>query len=286
MMKKAISKQSGKLLGRMSSFRCSSNIPFYGRSRSQETPSSTTLQHQQLPSAVSLLLQSALTALRDPTRADAVATVGELTGTLALKRLLAAMQQHSDGQVILRDRPLVSKETIPYNDLLLQGQTIRSTPLHKITFGQAYGAFLQHHGFDPDERDSIKYIADPDLAYVMLRYRQNHDFFHTLTQLPPTVLGELGLKWLELFQTGLPLAALSGTIGSFRLESTKQREILFQTYLPWASRVAQQMEFGAIMMVCYEQEFETPIVQLRERLNIEVAPQVEDKHAWFPDTEQ
>jgi ubiquinone biosynthesis protein COQ4 len=211
--------------------------------------------------------------MMDPTRADAVAAVGELTGTVALQRLHQAMQHDETGKIILQERPIVSKENIPYQYLLQSSQTILSTPSEDITFGQAYGAFLSKHGFDPDERDTIKYISDPDLAYVMLRYRQNHDFFHVLTDLPPTVLGELGLKWLELFQTGLPLAAFSGTIGSFQLDP-RMKSILWKEYLPWATRVAQQMEFGALMMVYYEHEWETPLIELRQRLGVEPAPQI------------
>ena len=54
------------------------------------------------------------------------------------------------------------------------------------TFGQAYGAYLLRHGFDPDERDSVKYVVNnhyednngnnDELAYVMLRYAKCHDF--------------------------------------------------------------------------------------------------------------
>jgi len=39
----------------------------------------------------------------------------------------------------------------------------------------------------------------------MTRYREVHDFWHVLCELPPTVLGEITLKWLEAVQTGLPM---------------------------------------------------------------------------------
>ncbi|GKY91103.1 hypothetical protein MPSEU_000083100 [Mayamaea pseudoterrestris] len=219
------------------------------------------------------LVQNAMAAVLDPTRADAVAVVGELTGHLALQKLHDVMLNDKQGRLIMLERPIVSKENIPYERLLQSSESIHATPSDRITFGQAYGAFLHKHGFDPDDRDEIKHICDPDLAYVMLRYRQSHDFFHTLTNLPPTVLGELGLKWLELFQTGLPLAALSGTVGSLRLDA-QQHSILWKVYLPWAKRVSQQMEFGALMTVYYEREWETPLVDLRKRLGIEPAPKI------------
>ena len=98
---------------------------------------------------------------------------------------------------------------------------------------------------------------------------QNHDFFHALTGLPPTVLGELGLKWLELFQTGLPIAALSCTVGSLRL-TEEERQILQGSYLPWAMKHMDNDCF--LMNVYYEKEFDTPIKELRKRLNLEPAP--------------
>ena len=147
-----------------------------------------------------------------------------------------------------------------------------------MAFGAAYATFLQAHKFDPNERSAVRFIPDAKLSYVMTRYRQCHDYFHVLTGLPPTVLGELGLKWLELMQTGLPLAALSATGGALPIQSgltSKEREILWEVYLPWAVRVGGNMREHALMCVYYEEELETDLKDLRERLGIEVAPIVE-----------
>lgn len=107
---------------------------------------------------------------------------------------------------------------------------------------------------------------------LLLGYYQCHDYWHTLTGLPPTVLGELGLKWLELFQTGLPIAALSSTVGSLRLDPD-EREILLEQYLPWALEQSRNMT-TSLLNVYYEEEFDTPLIELRERLNIQPAPEV------------
>jgi ubiquinone biosynthesis protein COQ4 len=94
-----------------------------------------------------------------------------------------------------------------------------------------------------------------------------------LTGLPPTVLGELGIKWLELFQTGLPIAALSSTVGSLRLDE-REREILIEQYLPWAMETSRGSSC-LLMNVYYEKEFDTQLEELRERLNISPAPRAE-----------
>ena len=101
---------------------------------------------------------------------------------------------------------------------------------------------------------------------------QCHDYWHALTGLPPTVLGELGLKWLELFQTGLPIAALSSTVGSLRLD-LDERDILLNLYLPWALEQSQNMT-TSLLNVYYEEEFDTPLEELRRRLKLCPAPLV------------
>lgn len=208
-------------------------------------------------------IHSATTALADPTRADAVAALGEVTGHVALQSMHRRMQSDPTGRRILQDRPLVDNASIDIEHL---AQTLPPN-----TFGHQYATFMKGHGFDPDGRAAIRFIADPDLAYIMLRYRQCHDFWHTLTGLPPTVLGELALKWLEVIQTGLPVAALSATVGSLRL-SAEERRILNEVYLPWAVRVGQNSEY--LLNVYYEEEFEADIEELRARLRIEEVPVV------------
>lgn len=107
------------------------------------------------------------------------------------------------------------------------------------------------------------------------------------------MLGELGLKYVELFETGLPIAALSSTVGSLRLNSS-DRQILFNTYLPWAIDVSSSPTSTSsttndsneqnlqgrpqrrqhLMNVYYEKEFDTPLVELRSRLHLKPAPKI------------
>ncbi|CAB9507276.1 biosynthesis protein COQ4 [Seminavis robusta] len=258
-------------------------IPFYGLPR----PPPSKNPSDSFQKRLSVAVNSAATAFRDPTRDDAVAALGEVTGTLALQRILQQMRQHPTGKIILQEKPIVTKATIPYEKYLEQARAINNdnTDPAEITFGQAYGQFLLHHEFDPDERKPVAHIAAnqqdaEDLAYIILRYRQCHDYWHVLTGLPPTVLGELGLKWLELFQTGLPIAALSGTVGSIGLPYA-QFDILWNQYLPWATRIHRQLQAkdphgGSILTIYYEREFDTPLQELRDRIGMEPAPELID----------
>lgn len=236
------------------------------------------------------LVHSSLTALNDPARADAVAAVGEVTGSYALSKMMAGMEQDEVGRRILNERPIVDEsvakramELLHQHEEEMSGTNVSfQNPVNGgrekgMTFGAAYAKFLQTHDFDPNARDPVRFISDPNLSYVMTRYRQSHDYWHALTGLPPTVLGELALKWLELMQTGLPLAALSATGGALGASglSARERDILWEVYLPWAVRVGSNMRENAMMCVYYEEELETDLNALRERMGIEAAPIVE-----------
>jgi ubiquinone biosynthesis protein COQ4 len=83
----------------------------------------------------------------------------------------------------------------------------------------------------------------------MLRYRQVHDFWHVLSGLPPTVMGEIALKWLELGQTRLPMTMLSSVFGQLRLRAD-ERQLMRSVYIPWAMRNAR----NARPLLCYRYE--------------------------------
>lgn len=72
-------------------------------------------------------------------------------------------------------------------------------------------------GFSPDARLPVHFVDDPELVYVMLRYRQIHDLMHTLMGMPPNLLGEVVVKWVEFIQTGLPMCGLAALFGPLRL---------------------------------------------------------------------
>lgn len=156
--------------------------PFYGKPRYasnfESSKKSNHLaghnhRHRSIQDRIVIAIHSATTAFADPTRADAVAALGEITGPVTLQRMYQRMMEDETGRLILQERPVVSKVTIPYQELIDSApDDPHSISANGITFGQAYGSFLKSHGFDPDERDEVKYVEDETLAYVMLRYRQ------------------------------------------------------------------------------------------------------------------
>ena len=206
---------------------------------------------------------AAVTAFIDPARADMVALLGEVTGAPALQLLHNKMSADPDGQYLLKHKPRVRKDAISVGSL-------RQLPAD--TFGAAYARYLDAHGFDPDKRHQVAMIGDPELAYVMQRYREVHDFWHVLADLPPTVLGELAIKWLEMVQTGLPMPALSSFVAPLRLPPD-QLFTFYTVYVPWASDCGGRAKF--LLSVRYEGLFSLPIDEVRQRLHFSKAPQLD-----------
>lgn len=161
------------------------------------------------------------------------------------------------GVQILDEKPRIRKETIDFHFL---------KQLPEGTFGRAYAEFMANHEFNPDERAIVQYVDDDELAYIMQRFRELHDFWHVLLDLPPTEFGEIVLKYVETVQTELPVCALSSLLGPLRL-SSQERLDLYSNCIPWAYRVGSNA--SNLLCVYYEKEFETPLDQLREKLNIE-----------------
>jgi len=202
---------------------------------------------------------AAARALTDPREARMVGIVGEATGTRALRRMHQRMKASPHGRAVLADRPMLTKETLE--------QQLHGLP--PDSFGGAYATFLSSHGFDPDERTSVQFVDDADLAYVMTRYRQVHDLWHVLYGLPTSLMGEVALKWLEAAQTGLPMAALAAAGGGFRLKQ-HERDAVTRHVLPWAAAHARS---GVdLLSVYYEREFPRPLEDVRRELRLEMPP--------------
>ncbi|KAF9967249.1 Ubiquinone biosynthesis protein, partial [Actinomortierella ambigua] len=117
----------------------------------------------------------------------------------------------------------------------------------------------------------VHFVDSEELAYVMRRYRETHDFYHTLTNLPVTVDGEIALKWFEMVQTGLPMTMLSSFFGPLRL-SSEERSRLFEVYVPWALENGSNCK--PLMNVRWEEWMDKPVDEVRSELGVKPAPKV------------
>jgi ubiquinone biosynthesis protein Coq4 len=54
--------------------------------------------------------------------------------------------------------------------------------------------YLYFQKVTPDSRLPVQFVDDIELAYVMQRYREAHDLFHTVLGMPTNMLGNNHLK--------------------------------------------------------------------------------------------
>ena len=130
----------------------------------------------------------ALNSIADPTRGEMVAGLGDLTGYYSLRSMQRDMKKSPYGVELLKRKTVISSDSLNFSEL-------RGLP--DGTLGKTYSIFMESHNFKADERPPVRFVDDEELAYIMLRYRQLHDFWHVICGVPPTVLGEIALKWFE-----------------------------------------------------------------------------------------
>ncbi len=173
------------------------------------------------------------------------------------------MLSNPTGRRILRDRPRITSQNI-------SADRLRKLPENSV--GRAYVNWLDREGVSPDTRSSVKYIDDPESAYVMQRYRECHDFYHALTGLPVFVEGEVALKAFEFANTLLPMTALS-LFATTRMKP-QERARFWETYLPWA--LHNGLKSKDIINVYWEEKLETDVEELKNSLGVEKPPDLRE----------
>ncbi len=118
----------------------------------------------------------------------------------------------------------------------------------------------------------MRYIDDPECAYVMQRYRECHDFYHALTGLPTVREGEVALKAFEFANTLLPMTGLS-VAAAATLKKAERRRFM-DTYLPWA--VKNGLRAKEVINVYWEEQLERDVAELRAELGVEQPPDMRD----------
>lgn len=173
------------------------------------------------------------------------------------------MLSHPTGRRILRDRPRITSQT-------WSRQYLESLPPNSV--GRNYAAWLAREGVSADDRSAVRYIDDPECAYVMQRYRECHDFYHALVGLPVYREGEVALKAFEFANTLLPMTGLS--LAAVATLKPAERGRFFKIYLPWALRNGIKAE--EVINVYWEENLEKDVDVLRSELGIEKPPDLRD----------
>ena len=100
---------------------------------------------------------------------------------------------------------------------------------------------------------------------MLQRYRECHDFYHCIVNLPVNVDSELAVKFFEFANLGLPMTAIAALFGPLRL-SEKKRTRLFVEYVPWALKCGGTAR--SLITVYWERRWEQNVEGIKKELGI------------------
>lgn len=212
-----------------------------------------------------LFAGSGLAAFFQPRRADLVATFGEMSAQpFFANRLKRQMLSDPVGRQLLREKPRITSKSLDLDHL-------RSLPAN--TVGNEYVKWLDREHVSPDTRLPVRYIDDPDEAYAIQRYRECHDFYHAIANLPIVMEGEVAVKAFEFANLGIPMTGLAFASQTLKMNKTMQKR-LCDLYLPWA--ISNGLKAKCLLNVYWEKELETDADELRKSLGITRPPDMRD----------
>jgi ubiquinone biosynthesis protein COQ4 len=82
--------------------------------------------------------------------------------------------------------------------------------------------------------------------------------------LPPSVYGEIVVKWIEMTQTGIPMTVLSSIVGPALLKNEEKIK-LFREFVPYSVDVGRKSK--NLMTIYFEKYLEEDIDEFRNRIH-------------------
>jgi ubiquinone biosynthesis protein COQ4 len=146
--------------------------------------------------------------LGDSTKTHEIHRVEEITGRPRYRALLREFERTAEGRRLMAERPELSSEHLDYDEL-------RALP--ESTLGGAYVRHLDRNGITADyQAAATRHVDDPDMAYLMRRFRQTHDVWHALLGLGIAGHEEVVIHWFSYGQLHLPVSMLIMTFGTMK----------------------------------------------------------------------
>ncbi|OWB54877.1 hypothetical protein B5S28_g737 [[Candida] boidinii] len=209
---------------------------------------------------------SSIGAFLHPEENKYIVALGESTAfPFVLRNLRNEMLSDPVGRQILRERPRMTSTSLDLDYL-------KSLPDN--TMGKTYVKWLEREHCSPDTRVQVRFIDDEELAYVFQRYRECHDFYHSITDLPIVREGEIAVKFFEFLNLGIPFAGMGALFAPFNVKRPDERERLFKIYYPWALKTSANCK--SLINVYWEKVMERDVSELRAELGIELPPNMRE----------
>jgi ubiquinone biosynthesis protein COQ4 len=203
--------------------------------------------------------QAIVRVLGDSTKTHEIHRVEEITGRPRFRALLAELATTPEGRRLLDERPELSSEHVDYDHL-------RALP--ETTFGGAYARHLDNNGITADyQAAATRHVDDPDIAYLMRRFRQTHDVWHALLGLGISGHEEVIIHWFSYGQLRLPVSAMIMMLGTMKHIVLERRWGALRHSMLDAYRAGR--DAAPLMPVYWEDLWEAPLPTVRVAYNLE-----------------
>lgn len=207
---------------------------------------------------VVLTLRSLIRVLADSTRTADIHTVEEVTGRAIYARLVAAYRQTPEGRALLDARPELRNDQVDF-------EALRRLPAG--TLGAAYVAHLDRNGITADlQALPTTHVDDPDVAYLMRRFRQTHDVWHALIGLDIAPHEEVIIHAFSWGQLRLPVSALVVFFGTIKHVVLERRWKVLRRGLREAYDLGRNAP--PLLPVHWEAHWEEPLEVVRQRYGL------------------
>lgn len=141
-------------------------------------------------------LQGFMAFVQDPNNTESVFDIADAMGrTEAQAAAVVYLKSIPEVAQMIKERYIAS---VPNMQELLK--------LPKDSLGYIYSAHMTEANFDPEFYRKV--VIEDDFTYIVLRMRQTHDIWHTVTGFGVDVAGEIGLQAFQLAQNRSPLAVM------------------------------------------------------------------------------
>jgi ubiquinone biosynthesis protein COQ4 len=207
-----------------------------------------------------LVGRAVVRVLADSTRTHEIHRVEEITGKPAFQRVLADPAGTPGIAELLVDKPELSSEAVDF-------EALRRMP--PSTLGGAYVRHLDGNGITADYQAArTRHVEDPDLAYLMRRFRQTHDVWHALLGLGIHGHEEVVIHAFSYGQLGLPVSAMIVLFGSIKHMVLEKRWATLRHGLNEAYQLGRTS--APLLGVRWESLWSEPVDDVREMLGLRV----------------
>jgi ubiquinone biosynthesis protein COQ4 len=209
-----------------------------------------------------LVGRAVVRVLGDSGKTHEIHRVEEITGRRRYTALLESLRGDPAGEELLRDRPELSSDHVDF-------AALRRLP--DTTLGGHYVRHLDGNGITADYQAArTRHVQDPDIAYLMRRFRQTHDVWHALLDLGIQGHEEVVIHAFSWGQLRLPVSAMVVFFGTLKHIVGERRWGALRHSLSDAYRVGR--DAAPLLPVYWEKLWERPIAAVRERYHVRPLP--------------